>query len=278
MSARVGNGVFASVFIVLALWFYTPLPTLAARYLWNEWHAGTLSLSLNRSDALLASAIGAYYFGNQFATSTTAERPYDLSLARKAFGRSIEIDPLMPFTHYLRARVAFVQSDFGAALEDLTTELALAPENKRTLYMRGLVYAYRGETGDLSLAEQDFKTFVAWAPKEWAGYNDLAFVLAKEKQYGNAATVLKEGIAKADGGDTNPWLWNALGIMELNLENPRASLAALTKAQTFAASLTETDWQRAYPGNDPSGATDGIEAMRTGIAKNLVTAYTSIKK
>jgi hypothetical protein len=278
MSARIGRGVLISTFVVLALWFYTPLPTLAARYAWDEWHAGTLALSLNRSDALLASAIGAYYFGNQFATSTTAARPYNLFLARKAFGKSIDIDPSMPFTHYLRARVAFVQSDFGAALEDLTTELTLAPENKRTLYMRGLVYAYRGETNDLFLAEQDFKAFVAWAPKEWAGYNDLAFVLAKEKQYGNAATVLKEGIAKADGGETNPWLWNALGIMELNLENPLAALTALTKAQTFAASLAEVDWQRAYPGNDPSGAADGIEAMRTGIAKNLVAAYTSVKK
>ena len=278
MPAGLGKRILVGILVVLAVWLYTPLPTLAARYAWSEWRAGALALALDRSDAPLAATIGAYYFGNQFATDASEERPYDLSLARNAFGKAIEINPSMPFTRYLRARVEFVQSDFDAALEDLNTELRLSPENKRTLYMRGLVYTYRGEAGDLSLAEQDFRTFVASMPKEWAGYNDLAFVLAKEGQYEHAAAVLKEGILKAEGGSKNPWLWDALGIMELNLGNSSTALDALIKAQGFAASLTSDDWQQAYPGNSPAGASDGIRAMRVGIARNLITAYASVKK
>src|SRR3989344_1916152 len=118
MPAGLGKRILVGILVVLAVWLYTPLPTLAARYAWSEWRAGALALALDRSDAPLAATIGAYYFGNQFATDASEERPYDLSLARNAFGKAIEINPSMPFTRYLRARVEFVQSDFDAALED----------------------------------------------------------------------------------------------------------------------------------------------------------------
>ena len=180
----------------------------------------------------------------------------------------------------MRARIEFIQSNFDAALADLDAELALYPENKRTLYMRGLTYAYRGFPGDLVLAEQDFRDFVAWTPREWAGYNDLAFVLAKEKKYADAAEVLKEGITKADGGEENPWLWTALGVIQLNLDKPAEAVDSFIKAQTFSESLTLTDWQRAYPGNNPSPRfiESGVVAMKVGIAKNLIAAYAVLKK
>lgn len=251
---------------------------MAARYAWNHFHAGSLALALDRTDATLAFALGVYYFGNQPATGTTEKRPYELSLAERAFQRALAINPSTPLAHYMLARIEFVYADFDAALADLDAELAQNPAYKRTLYMRALTYAYRGAAGDLSRAEQDFRTVVAWAPSEWAGYNDLAYVLAKEKKYADAVAVAKEGIAKATGGAENPWLWNTLGVMQLNLKELSAALASFEKAQTFAATLTEADWQQAYPGNDPALASAGLEAMKNGIVRNIVAAYDALNK
>lgn len=270
---RVWLGALASIVLAMAVLFYTPASTVAARYTWNQWHTGELALILDKRDAALAFTIGEYYFGNQSAIGTPAARPYDLSLAEKAYGKAIEINSSIAFARYMRARIEFVRADFDAAVADLNAELSLYPANKRTLYMRGLTYAYRGLPGDLSLAEDDFKTFILWTPREWAGYNDLAFVLAKENKYADAAKVLKEGIAKADDGAANPWLWDALGVMELNLNENKAALASLIKAQALAAPLTDIDWQRAYPGNNPSKAHSGIEAIKNGIARNVLKAY-----
>ncbi len=268
----------ATLVVVATVWFFTPLPTIAARYVWDEWHAGELALALDRSDADLAFIIGSYYFGNQTAIGTAENHLYDLSLAKRSFSRASVINPSLPLAHYMRARIEFIQSDFSASLTDLAKELSLFPENRRALYMRGLAYAYRGFPGDLVRAEQDFKEFVAWAPREWAGYNDLAFVLAKGTRYAHALATLKEGIERADGGDTNPWLWNALGVMELNSGNPTEAVSALTKAQTFAVSLTEVEWQKAYPGNDPSATRAGIEEMQMSIARNLDAARAEFEK
>lgn len=263
---------------VAIIWFLTPLPTLAARYVWEQYRFAPVALALDRTDGRLALAIGNYYFGNQTAIGTADERPYDLPLAEKAYGKAIKIDPSLSLAHYMRARIEFVRSDFFAALADLNATLARSPENKRPLYFRGLTYAYRGQAGDLALAEQDFRAFVAWAPKEWAGYNDLAFVLAKEKKYADAAEVLKEAIATAKGGAQNPWLWDALGVMQLNLGKPSSAVASLAKAQTFAGSLTETSWQKAYPGNNPALAKEGVEALQKGVAKNVLAAYAALGK
>lgn len=277
MRARVIYCTLIISILGVVVWSYTPLPTTVAQMLWEKWQMGEVAFVLDKRDAKLAFTIGSYYFGNQFATSTRAVRPYDLPHAKKAFTKAILINPKMPLAHYMRARIAFIQSDFAGALSDLNAELTLYPENKRVLYMRGLTYAYRGLPGDLTLAERDFRDFVAWAPREWAGHNDLAYVLAKEGRYEDARAVLLESIGKTTGGKTNPWLFNALGVMELNLGNSTNAIWALEQAQTYAAKLTDQDWQKVYPGNNPSNAHSGVRAMQAGIARNLVTAYAANK-
>lgn len=271
---KIGLGILV---LLLGIWFCTPLPTATARYVWGNYHAGSLALFLDRSDTGLALGIGDYYFGNQLAVNST-EHPYDLSLAKKASEKAIKINSSVAFAHYMRGRIEFIQGNFDEALTDFDKELSLYPANKRPLYMRGLVYAYRGKEGDLLLAENDFRAFVTWSPTEWAGYNDLAFVFAKEKKYTEAVLILKEGIAKANGGATNPWLWNALGVMELNLNRPKEAVSALIQAQEFAGSLTDTNWRRAYPGNNPSTAQRGLESMKAAIARNVIKAYAALEK
>jgi len=278
LRARSGLAAIVAAFVVTIIWFFTPAPTLAAQYVWNEWRAGALALVLDRADANLAFSIGVYYFGDQSTIGTADTRPYELPIAERAFEKAILIDPSLPLARYMRARIEFIHSDFNAALADLNAEFALDPVNKRTLYMRALTYAYRNLPGDLSRAEEDFRSVIAWAPHKWAGYNDLAYVLAKEKKYADAVPVLREGIKKADGGDKNPWLWNTLGVMELNMQNPSEALSSFLKAQVYAATLVSTDWERAYPGNDPALAPAGLEALRSGIARNVIAARAALTK
>lgn len=270
----------ASIFILggFFVWQKMDASTSLARYAWERYHAAHIALALDKTDVNLANQIGSYYFGNQAKVQTNGENPYDLSLAKQAFSVAIAINPSLSLAHYMRARIEFIQKDSSQALADLNTELLLFPENKRVLYMRGLVYLYGEFPNNLEHAESDFREFSAWAPSEWAGYNDLAFTLAKEKKYAEATKVLKEGIKKAVGGNKNPWLYDALGVMKLNQNNYEDALSYLIKAQTLADSLTEADWRRAYPGNNPAFAKDGIEAMKVGIAKNIVTAYAALKK
>ena len=276
-AVRIGTTTLASFCIAVIVWFLTPLPTLVAQFFWLEFHSGPFALALDRGDANLAANIGMYYFGNQRMIGS-GQHPYDIAFAERALEKAIAINPTLQGAHYTLGRIEFVNSEFDAALANLSFELTLYPENKRPLYIRGLVYAYRGKEGDLALAADDFQAFVTWSPLEWAGYNDLAYVLAKEKQYAKARDVLKDGIIHADAGAGNPWLWNTLGVMQMNLHESKAAVVSFQQAQTFAATLTDIDWQRAYPGNDPTTAAGGLASFKNGILENLAGAYSAYGK
>ena len=133
-------------------------------------------------DAAEAVRLGNYYFNGAGG--------YDLEKAEAGFTKAVEIDPKILWGHYQLARVYFVKGEKDRALEEINKELEVNPENLRSLYVRGLIYE---SSGKLAEAEADFKRFVLWAPKEWAGYNDLAWILAKEGKYREAKEVLLEG-------------------------------------------------------------------------------------
>src|SRR3990172_10167699 len=105
---------------------------------------------------------------------------YDLEKAERAFQRAVRIEPGILWGHYQLARIYFVKGNFDKAIEEINKELEANPENLRSLYVRGLIYGYRNQFGDLELVENDFRRFTYWAPSEWAGYNDLAWILSKE--------------------------------------------------------------------------------------------------
>ncbi len=251
------------------IWLASPWPTEAARYVWREWRHPVLAIALDRSDAALLMEIGNAYFGSSASIASSA---YDPKLAKRAFEKAVRVDPSILWGHYQLARIAFAESDFKTALVEINTELAANPENLRSLYVRGLIYGYRGLPGDLTLAESDFTRFTAWAPSEWAGYNDLAWVLAKEGKYVEIESVMARALKSVPGGKENPWLWNMLGVARLNLGDARGATTALTSALTYASRLTPADWRAAYSGNSPTGDEEGLEAFRAGIQKNLEKA------
>jgi len=181
----------------------------------------------------------------------------------------VAIDPTLPWGNYQLARVYFVENRLDKALRAINRELEIFPNNIRALYVRGLVEGY---SGMLAEAEEDFARFLEYAPYDWAPYNDLAWIEAAQGDFAAMRETARAGIERAIGGATNPWLWNMLGVAELNLNNFDAAEPALREARAMALALTSADWRAAYPGNNPDQTHEGLAAFRAAIDENLFRA------
>lgn len=248
--------------LVLGAVFLTALVALLssgaiAEVAWRRYRVAGPAMNLPHANAALALEIGNYHFGIG---------AYDLTTAERAYRRALAIDPGIFWGHYQLARVLFLRGEHDEALQEANRELEANPENLRTLYVRALIQAARG---DLAAAEDDFRRFVLWAPREWAGYNDLAWILSKRGRHAEARATILRALAEVPDAGSNPWLWNALGVARLNLGKHEEAAAAFERAQQLAEELTEDDWHMAYPGNDPAGAASGIAAFRAAVAENL---------
>lgn len=246
------------------LWFTRDY---VAQVAWKRFHSPEISLAFVRKDATLAMNIGNYYFGGG---------EYDLEIAESAYSRALLITPGILWGHYQKARIYFVRNESDEALQEIEQELKFNPENLRSLYIRGLIYAYRGKLGDLELSENDFREFTRWAPTEWAGYNDLAWVLIKQGKNKQAIEVTNEAFEKAIGAKENSWIWNMQGVAELDLEQYSMAKISFEKAMVLAEKLSESEWQKAYPGNSPQQRNQGLTEFRYSIAKNIEKASEGI--
>lgn len=250
---------------LLALGFFLSQDSLA-RFLWHNYGFARAALILDRGDAPLAMDIGRYFFNGG---------TYDMKNAEQAFKKALSINPRIVLGHYYLARINFTKSNFNLALEEINKELEINPSNLRSLYIRGLIYGY---AGDLAKAEKDFSRFIQWAPKEWAGYNDLAWILLKEEKYEEARTIAAEGIQQALNGKKNAWLWNTRGVTELNLDLFAQARNSFEHALILAQDLTLADWQRSYSGNDPAYTESGLSQFKEAIETNLYSAQEGIDK
>lgn len=237
---RINLGVLISILaviilVVTALTFSDAL----ARAAWYKFRAPQTALALDWSNTKLAMEIGNYYFNGG---------AYDLTTAERAYKKAVSIEPKILWGHYQIARILFVYGKFDEALAEINKELEANPENLRSLYVRGLIYGYRVWPNDLLLAEADFRRFTLWAPSEWAGYNDLAWILSKEAKYQNAKDTTLAALSRATYGEQNPWLWNAKGLAELNLGEYQAAKESFEKALPLAEGLSLDDWRKSYPG------------------------------
>jgi len=235
-----------------------------ARFAWQKYRSPKMAILLDGSDANLAMFIGNYYFNGVIGGGK-----YNPDVAFKAYKKAVSINPKILWGHYQLARIYFVKGNFDKAIEEINKELEANPENLRSLYVRGLIYGYRNQAGDLEKAESDFLRFTKWAPKEWAGYNDLAWILSKQGQYSEAEKTINLAFKEALDAKNNPWLWNALGVAELNLKEYASAKKSFENALTLAKKLTLNDWSHSYPGNDPSTSRDGLTAFISAINENL---------
>lgn len=235
-----------------------------AKLLWQKYGRPDIAVLLVRRDAEFAMLLGNYYFGQ-----TLGKSEYDLAKAERAFRKAVVADPKILWGHYQLARIIFIKGNFNEAVGEINKELEANPENLRSLYVRGLIYGYRNQPGDLDKAESDFRRFTKWAPKEWAGYNDLAWILSKQGKYEEAEKIINLALKEALGAKNNPWLWNALGVAQLNLKKYSGAANSFKKAGELAEKLTQEEWHRSYPGNNPASAEKGLSAFIAAIEENL---------
>ena len=235
-----------------------------ASFIWQQYHLPQTAVFLDRSNTKLAMFIGNYYFNGVIGGGE-----YNLDIAQKAYQKAVSINPKILWGHYQLARIYFVEGDYEKALEEIAEELKANPENLRSLYVRGLIYGYRNQAGDLEKAEADFQRFTEWAPSEWAGYNDLAWILSKEGKYAEAERELEQAFENISEGNKNPWLLTALGVAKLNLKKYSRAVDSFKKAKELGEKLTIEEWRRSYPGNDPATNSEGLSAFLQAIDENL---------
>jgi len=251
-----------SFLIIVCLGAWVPTTTQYKSFVRALWHAHHLEVLhiVNIHDPQLAVVMGNYYFGGGI---------YDLQSAKERYTEALSIDPKVKLAHYQLARIYFVQNRLDTALLHINQEINNDPYNLRSLYVRGLI---RISQGDLEGAESDFARFVAYAPGEWGGYNDLAFVLAKRGKYTESEKVLAQAFEKIPDSQENPWLWNSLGVAQLNQGAFTKAVASFGEAKRTVASATLEDWRRAYSGNDPRADAESLKSFQQVIMRNLQAA------
>lgn len=223
---------------------------------------GTAAALAATRDPARAFAIGQYFFNGG---------AYDLGRAERAFRRALALDPAHPRANYQLARVLFLGGRFSEALEAINRELLLYPDYGRSFYIRGLIQGYRR---DYSAAEEDFRSFIAWSPGEWPGYNDLAWVEMKQGKFSEAEAAIREAFTRIpEARRENLWLWTNLGVALLNQRAYNEAMAAFEQALAVSRQMDAGEFWRAYPGNDPREAERQFRSFRAALHFNLALAY-----
>ncbi|MCW9054900.1 MAG: tetratricopeptide repeat protein [Candidatus Pacebacteria bacterium] len=210
------------------------------------------------SSATQTLEIGNYYF------NVGGEGVYDLERAEFYFEKALEIDPEVPDAWHQLARIDFLRGHFVGALYKINKQIEVHGDGlMSSYYIRGLILGYMGRYDE---AEKDFLTFLAWDPENWAIYNDLSWVYFSEGQYGRSAEYARKGV---ELHPNNPWLLNMFGMSLVNLGQREEGHVVLHEAYDRAQELTESDWHKAYPGNDPRVAREGLQNILDTISRNL---------
>lgn len=229
-----------------------------ARFVWQKYRIPAFVSFLMRHDAELGVELGNYYF------NVYNDGVYDLDRAEKHFERALAIDPNVEKAWYQLSRIDFLQGKFTPAREKINKQLELHGDSiMASYYIRGLINGYAGRFKD---AEKDFLKFLSWKKESWAAHNDLAWVYFSQGEYKKAEEVAREGLIFSPN---NAWLLNSLGVSLLNLGKRDEARDVFLRAREAAALLTDVDWGRAYPGNDPLSAAPGLAGMKKAIEKNI---------
>ena len=251
---------FFAVVIVVGGIYFSRAPI--ANETWDQFRLAEISFFLDPT-AERAFAIGNYYF------NWNLEGAYDLEKARSYYQEALTRDPHISGPWYQLARIDFLEGEFNDAIFKLNEHITLHPDPdepffNRAHYVRGLTYGY---VGRYESAEKDFLELIARTDEKahWAYYVDLGWFYFSQGKFNELGSVSAEGLERYPD---NPWILSNLGLALMNLNHAEA-LPVLTFALEEAKKLTLGDWERAYPGNDPRLATQGLSEMRAVIEENL---------
>lgn len=165
------------------------------------------------------------------------------------------------FAHYQLSRTLFIRGQLNRSLFEAEEELRLYPQNARTYYILGLTYGYLNQEHK---AIEAFASFIEVYPRSWAARNDMAWLQFRIGDIEGAYETI-ESVAWIE----NPWIQNTYGTIMMNRGEYAEAEKAFLKAQEMASQMTEEEWGKAYPGNNPRIYGIGIQAMLLSIANNL---------
>jgi tetratricopeptide (TPR) repeat protein len=209
-----------------------------------------------------------YLLGNRHLGG---EGTYNLEKAESYYNKAIELDEKFRFAHYQRARVYFLTMRYRMAIDEVNKEILYNPDFSRSYYLRGLVYGYDKKFPE---AASDFTEFISREPDEWAGYNDLAWVLFQMGDYAGVKEAMEIILVQS----RNAWLLNAYGVALLNLEENEKALEIFIEAKDLASRMTPELWGVAYIGNDPGIYPIGLEEMKRNIDENIEIVNNRLSK
>ncbi len=218
------------------------------------------------------SAQRAYDYGAlHFDANTPAD--YDIHKAQMYFTQASVMDPQLPYVYHQLARIAFLSGEFSKAMSLINIQIQKQGDTvPSSYYVRGLIEGYMG---DYSAAVSDYKHFNDLEPGQWAGINDYAWVLLKARNPQEAARITSQAI---EIYPTNPWLLNSNATALYETGNIEAAKLSASKAYKYVQSLTPEEWSRAYPGNSPDIAIEGVESFKKAVTDNMHTIGISENK
>lgn len=187
---------------------------------------------------------------------------YNRELAEHFISAAIQLDERLPYVHYQRSRLYFLDERYAKALAEVNKELEYNPQFSRSYYLRGLIHGYNGQHAE---AATDFAEFIKSEPEEWAGYADRAWALFQLGDYQGVLETMEAILPKT----RNAWLLNAYGVALLNLNKWEEALEAFIEAQDLASRMSPEMWGMAYIGNDPRIYGAGLEEMKQNINENI---------
>lgn len=254
VAASVGTILIIIILLGGGIYYYH---TAVGKFVWNKFRFAPAALALNR-DATLALEIGNYYF------NVGGSGVYDLRRAERYFYRALEIDPNVPDAWHQLSRIDFLRGDFWSALQKINKQIEIHGDSfMASFYIRGLILGFMGNFDE---AEDNFKKILSWDPGNWAIANDLAWIYFQKGDYKKTEEMARYGLER---NSENVWLLTSLGVALLNQQKREEALTALMKARENVEHLTESDWSKAYPGNDPRLAGKGLENMKRTIEENI---------
>ena len=253
------RAVFATaILIVIVLLLYR---SEAAHVLYERLSIATFP------NAHRALAYGDRHFSSQLPDS------YDIDLADKLYRTAVRLDPNLPRVYHQIARIAFLRGQNNLALIAIDIEIEKSGDSlPNSYYVRGLI---EGFMGDYTNAIADYRKYLQYDLTNWAATNDLAWVLLR-------ADRPKEVIEAIDRvlpiWPKNPWLLNSYAIAMHELGRDEEAEKNAQAAADVVKDLTPEEWLRAYPGNDPRIAFEGVRALKKAVTENIHTIELALQK
>ncbi|MFH1781028.1 MAG: tetratricopeptide repeat protein [Patescibacteria group bacterium] len=207
-----------------------------------------------------------YYFNGQESQN------YNVNKAEKFYKYSLLFNHGNYAAYYQLARIDLVNNNLEEALLKIDKSLVLNPAEKRAFYVRGLANGY---LKNFKEAENDFKEFIEFSPREWAGYNDLAWIYYQKEDYAKTKETAERGLKVAPD---NPWLLNGAGVAYLGMGQFDKAEELFKKADEKAKDMNAQDYARAYPGNKPSDVQWEFGKFKTNIGSNRSLAFSGSPK